>query len=1051
MSQSQVVNVQFRGMDQAADPKAQPVGTLVRADNCVMDKARRLKKRRGTASYSKAATIGYAAAHAVAPSAGKRLMSRGQDLIVNDGVYAFSRQAAFSAWDVIGKPSPLSMRRRTYLDVTRSAGAVDTVLIGDLLVTAFMSGYSIAYGSMLHFQIEDAETGTKIVPPTMVASASATAMRLMKANGKFWLVWTESNGNVNVFGYDTTTLSVALGPTLLTSDGSLSTTLPVLDARLVSSAVWGEDVMYFAYGLQTAVGGKKVRARGWKLGTHAFIPNGPYILGVLGVSPLCVAVACDGGGKIAFAGSDVGSSTRVESFDESLTLVSAVSTITNAGYCVSIAMDFYDSTHLLVSRIVGNAATALHQYLASDLVAFTGHAQSMTLQKTFHAQGISRLFRVGTGWYQVATFFPRELSLLSTGTLTQASTVVIAIEPSAGSGLEGDTHRHVGTCENQTGWLSTPVAFCQQPGVHLDSDGNPDGLVYIPSAYRNREPTNLQAIPVGWDLQRISVGDDDSLRLVPTGLGGLGASGAPFWYDGQQIKPYGFAHAPMIATSPAGFGVGSVAAGTYFYLFVYEWKDANGVLHRSAPSPARSVVAAGGTGIRMTVATSCLSHPRIASTTDVLASPIELVAYRTTANGSTYYRLSLEPSFQVLVNDTSVGEVAFTDTKADADIADANPARLLNVQPQVYTASGELADVPPPAARTVVRHGGRLALVDSTGLTVWLTKDQSEDPQVAPGFNEALTLSFPRTIYALASLDEKLIAYGADEITVIHGDGPDATGAGAWQKQVLQSDVGCVNPKSVAVCPSGSVFLSSRGIELLSRDLTVTWIGKAAEDILAAYPVITSAVLVAVDHEVRFTCTTRDGSHGVVLAWDYFHQAWLTRTYADVADTAIVAVAFVDAALINGVYTMLTATGQVYVETDAHKMDNGTQFVESDIELAWFSPVGPMNWHRVKDVGLLGTSVTDHDLEVSIARDYATTYEQVKTFAATTAPVAVGPLSKCRVTFKNQQGRAFKLRIKDKAPSAGVVGTGDGPIFEGLAFRVAPKSGLARTTKAEQG
>ncbi len=291
--------------------------------------------------------------------------------------------------------------------------------------------------------------------------------------------------------------------------------------------------------------------------------------------------------------------------------------------------------------------------------------------------------------------------------------------------------------------------------------------------------------------------------------------------------------------------------------------------------------------------------------------------------------------------------------------------------------------------------------------------------------------------------------FGEDSIDVVHGDGPDAGGNNStWQIQAVQTDVGCVNPRSVTHGPMGVVFESTRGIELLGRDLTITRL----HDVPEGFPDCTSAVLVASKNEIRWTYNAADGVTGVVFAWDYLHGIWFTRKYKNSA--AIVhteSVAFADAALVDGVYTMATAGAQVYQETTDHKLDAGIDYVRMTVELAWLSPSSKMAWHRIKDVSLLGTSVTEHELEVAIARDYATTFEQTKTFAQQSDATAIGPLEKCRVSLINQKCRAVKLRIRDATPSGLLVGNGDGPILEGVAFRVGTKAGPAKTNSGERG
>ncbi len=432
-----------------------------------------------------------------------------------------------------------------------------------------------------------------------------------------------------------------------------------------------------------------------------------------------------------------------------------------------------------------------------------------------------------------------------------------------------------------------------------------------------------------------------------------------------------------------------------------------------------------------------------------MANPVMIELYRTTIGGTVHYRLQET----VAINDpigATLGAITITDNSADADVSFFTTVPLAS-QAVVYTETGELGNTPPPASIACVTHRGRLVLIDSWKRGVWFSKDCTEDPRIGPGFSETLYLGFAADKNALASLDDKLVVFGTHTIDVVHGAGPDAAGNGEWQTQAIQTDVGCVNPRSAVSTPSGVLFQSNRGIEMISRDLVVTWVGKAIEETLAAFPTITSATLVADQHEVRFTCMANNEASGIVLAWDYLHGIWFTRTYKDTADTEDESIPFVDAALIGGVYTMLTSGGQVYLETTEHSLDDGVDYVERDILLAPISPAGPMGWCRVKDLSVLGTGVSDHDMTISIARDYSTSFEQTVEFVAETSPVDIGPLTKCRITYKNQQCRATQVRIQDLTPTEGEIADGEGAIYEGLALRVTAKPTVAKTTPSEQG
>ena len=93
---------------------------------------------------------------------------------------------------------------------------------------------------------------------------------------------------------------------------------------------------------------------------------------------------------------------------------------------------------------------------------------------------------------------------------------------------------------------------------------------------------------------------------------------------------------------------------------------------------------------------------------------------------------------------------------------------------------------------------GRLAGIGPDLRTVWLSKDSTTDTTIAPGFNEALTLAFASDKTALASLDSALVVFGEDGIDVVHGDGPSDSGdQNTWAIQPIQTDVGCINPRSV--------------------------------------------------------------------------------------------------------------------------------------------------------------------------------------------------------------------------------------------------------------
>jgi hypothetical protein len=427
--------------------------------------------------------------------------------------------------------------------------------------------------------------------------------------------------------------------------------------------------------------------------------------------------------------------------------------------------------------------------------------------------------------------------------------------------------------------------------------------------------------------------------------------------------------------------------------------------------------------------------------------------YRTEVNGTVFYRLTHNPGNNVLLDPGHPYWQTYTDTVADANIGTSGSATLvLNKQPQPYTAGGTIDDDPPPSFLTAAVHQRRVAGLSGDGRTVWFSKDMSEEPGVVPGFNFELTVSFDRDKTALASLDQALVVLGSDSVDLVTGDGSPSTGTPfGWNTTRVQVDIGCTQPRSVVSGPMGVFFASARGMELLDRGLTVTWRGRRAQDELTTYPVVTSAVLVAADHEIRWTCIKADGSSGIVLVYDYANDAWYTRKYYD-ADTSNASVAFVDAALIGGVYTMLTAGGRVYQETSSSFLDGGSQWVTLHVETANISPNGPLAWHSIKQMSLLGSSLTHHDLEVRIAKDFSTTWDQTRLFGADTDITgAPSTLETVRMSHKTMKVQSVRYYIADAPPSNGLsVGTGEGAMLEGLGLITRPKSGFPKRSATRE-
>jgi hypothetical protein len=337
-------------------------------------------------------------------------------------------------------------------------------------------------------------------------------------------------------------------------------------------------------------------------------------------------------------------------------------------------------------------------------------------------------------------------------------------------------------------------------------------------------------------------------------------------------------------------------------------------------------------------------------------------------------------------------------------------------------------------------HKNRLWGISGDRRTLWHTKDYSENPGVAPGWHANFTLNFDESLVGLVTLDDKLIVFSETSIWYITGDGPSASGAGSdYSPNKVQTDVGCSLARSIVSEPHGIMFVSPRGLYRLTRSLELEWIGKPVRDSLAAFPVVTSGVLVHALSQIRFTCNSPDGLSGIVLVYSYTRDQWSRFEYTDGA-TAMTPIA--DAILVGETWTFVTPGGIVYREDSTTYLDGGSHWVTMDVETAEIFAEGPLSYQRVRQAYLLGSRLTDCDLTLSVAVNGLSTYDQARLWRS--SQVKVIGSAKVGIHVKTQLNSSFRIRITDSTPSdvGAIVGTGQGVTLSALGFEIAPQVGV---------
>lgn len=504
-------------------------------------------------------------------------------------------------------------------------------------------------------------------------------------------------------------------------------------------------------------------------------------------------------------------------------------------------------------------------------------------------------------------------------------------------------------------------------------------------------------------------------------------------YDGVTVTEDGFFLFPenVTAGSTATTG-GFISNGTRQYVVVYAWYDNKGQLHRSTTSIPLSVTLSGGT----TTQTQQLVIPtlRLSYKTDVIVE-----VYRTENNGTIFYKLTstTSPTF----NNALVDTITYLDTAADSSIIS---------NEILYTTGGILDNDQAPNASIITNWKNRLWLAGLEN-----SQELAYSKEITPGypaeFSDFLRVQIDDAIgkiTALAVMDDKLIIFKEASIFVLAGNGPNNAGQqndyGVPDR--ISSDVGCIDSNSVVLTPVGLMFKSSKGIYLLDRGLSASYVGFPVE----AYNSLTinSSVLVPNANQIRFLT-----SGDIALVYDYFMEKWVV--FDNHGGT--------DAQIVNNTYIYLRNDDTIFKETPGKYLDNG-QYIKLEIDTGWLSFAGVQGFQRVYKLLALGDYKSPHKLRMQCAYNFVEAYlhEKVidssevvnqKTYGDSTNygsdPFYGGPSPlntyQIRLDMKQQKTQSIRLLITELQNDI----YGEGLSISNLSFEVGGKIGQFNVNQSQ--
>lgn len=577
------------------------------------------------------------------------------------------------------------------------------------------------------------------------------------------------------------------------------------------------------------------------------------------------------------------------------------------------------------------------------------------------------------------TFFLASLYNIDSLSAIQIANVTAKVFESAAGGIP---NKSVLTSANAVSSNVLSFALAKRTVSQEKTFGNNQVIFFFNGVYQaqvDMAPTQVSKVALG-----------DNLHV---------ASGALQMYDGQSVVEHGFHLYPhFVKGSITASGASSLSAGTYGYKAVYEWIDAQGQVHRSAPSPTFSIVTAAFDTVTVQI-------PNLRVTQKANAT---IALYRTQVNGTIYFRVDTQNTAYPYQNSILTNYTTIVDVSGDTEISG---------NEQLYT-NGEVENIALPAPVTLGVYKNRLTAVPSDAPTsYWYSK------QVVPGspveFSDLFFQNSDQTsggIIGLVQMDDKNILFKGGNLYYVVGSGPSPSGANndLTDPTLLASDVGLVDPASVVLFPGGVMFKSSKGIYVLDRSLQVAYIGAKVE----AYNALTvvSAKLAAASNQVRFILSSGDA-----LVYDYYVNTWSVFTNQSA----------VDSMFHENLYYILKSNGQILKETPGVFSDNGA-FISMKLVSSWLGLAGLQGFQRVRKMLILGEYLSAHNLSVSFAYDFDQTAFQTTTVTPT------ANVYQFRVNIERQKCESLRVTIQDVFTST----NGESFSLSAIGFEAGMKRGL---------
>lgn len=1017
MIQKQPVSINFaQGLDQKSDPWAIPVGKFYALNNRIFTKAGLLEKRNGFGQLASLPNTTYS----YLSTFGKNLTA------VGDSIAAYNQSS--NSWVTKGNYQPISLNVLPTVRSALSQIQCDSVIADNGLVCTVFTETN-AGSKDYKYVIADSTTGQNIVTQTLIPSGSGAVSgspRVFLLGAYFIIVYTNTISAVAHLQY--VAISSAT-PTIVSTPADIAASY--IPATTVSwDGVVTNNKLYIAY--NTTSGGQHVAftylSTAFDVASPTtFAGSTATVMSVTadntGSSPVIYAAFWDSGGSTGHAVAvdsnlnklmtatewlATGSVANVTSVAQNRVLTILYENVNNYSYGSGIPSNFISQVTVtlpatVTTGTVGSPGVVLRSVgLASKAFLFNGSVYTLA---EYSSDFQPTYFLIDLSGHAISRFAYENGGGYLTLGLPQAQVIGSVVTVPY-------LYKDLITSVNKAQGAANAAGVYSQTGVNLAS------LSFSSEV-----------------LSTAEIGNDLNI-----------SGGFLYSYDGNTLSEQNFHLWPdnIEATwSETGGNVdaqpdGSTNMDAYFYQVIYQWTDAQGNIFNSAPSIPIAVTTTGsGTSGSITVDGPMI---RITDKTDV-----KIVIYRWSVAQEEYFQVTSLSA--PLLNDPTMDSWEFVDTLDDASIAGNG---------LIYTTGGVIENVSGPACTALTLFDTRLWLIDAEDQNLlWYSKqvieatpvEMSDDFTfyVAPNVGSTSATGPMKCIFPM---DDKLIIFKKDAMYYLNGSGPDNTGTNSQYSQpiFITSTVGSANQNSIVFIPQGLMFQSDKGIWLLGRDLSTSYIGAPVEN--TNNQTVTSAVVIPGTTQVRFTL-----SNGTALMYDYFYGQWGTFTNLNA----------ISSTLYQNLHTYISPTGSVSQETPGVYLDNGNPVLTS-LTTGWLNMAGLQGYMRAYTMFILGRYLSPHKLEVGIAYNYNSSTYQKTTISptnfssSTPSPFGDEPapfegstrndadVESWRVFLARQRCSSFQVTINEiYDPSFGVQ-AGAGLTLSGLNFIVGIKSGFRTTS-----